>query len=95
MVLRPVIFGSLVAFGVVAGPVAHAAATPAIAPTAPTAPASLAAMPIVVMPVPMSNGCYYQNCTQARQAGETDIPEGSAHYCSKLDRDGDGIACES
>ncbi len=38
--------------------------------------------------------CYYKNCTEAKANGECDIPEGSSHYCSKQDRDGDGIACE-
>ncbi|WP_163752050.1 excalibur calcium-binding domain-containing protein [Mycolicibacterium helvum] len=41
-----------------------------------------------------SAGCYWTNCTQAHQNGEGDIPQGSAHYCSKQDRDSDGVACE-
>jgi hypothetical protein len=41
-----------------------------------------------------SNSCYYPNCTAAHKAGEGDIPSSSDHYCSKQDRDGDGIACE-
>lgn len=87
--IRSLILGGFVALGVVVAPSVHAVASvPAVAP-------SSKAMPQVVAPFPMSAGCYYANCTQARQAGETDIPEGSAHYCSKLDRDGDGIACES
>jgi hypothetical protein len=40
------------------------------------------------------NSCYYPNCTAAHKAGEGDIPSSSPHYCSKQDRDGDGIACE-
>jgi hypothetical protein len=39
--------------------------------------------------------CYYNNCTEAKANGECDIPEGSPHYCSKQDRDSDGIACGS
>ena len=38
--------------------------------------------------------CYYKNCTEAKANGECDIPEGSEHYCSKQDRDNDGLACE-
>ena len=38
--------------------------------------------------------CYWANCTQAKANGECNIPAGSAHYCSKQDRDGDGLACE-
>jgi Excalibur calcium-binding domain len=41
-----------------------------------------------------SNSCYYPNCTAAHNAGEGNIPSSSDHYCSKQDRDGDGIACE-
>ncbi|MFV8320986.1 excalibur calcium-binding domain-containing protein [Mycobacterium sp. 23] len=38
--------------------------------------------------------CYWANCTQAKANGECNIREGSAHYCAKQDRDGDGLACE-
>lgn len=38
--------------------------------------------------------CYWANCTQAKANGECNIPQGSTHYCSKQDRDGDGYACE-
>ena len=41
-----------------------------------------------------SNSCYYPNCTAAHKAGEGNIQSSSDHYCSKQDRDGDGIACE-
>ncbi|EID17846.1 excalibur calcium-binding domain-containing protein [Mycolicibacterium phlei] len=37
----------------------------------------------------------YKNCTEARQNGDTNIPASSDKYGSHLDRDGDGIACES
>jgi hypothetical protein len=47
-------------------------------------------------PIPLNynSGCYWANCTEAHQNGEGNIPQGSAHYCSKQDRDGDGVACE-
>ncbi|ORW04707.1 hypothetical protein AWC15_02880 [Mycobacterium lacus] len=38
--------------------------------------------------------CYWANCTQAKANGECNIRDGSAHYCPKQDRDGDGLACE-
>lgn len=36
----------------------------------------------------------YANCSQARAAGVAPIRQGEDGYSSKLDRDGDGIACE-
>jgi hypothetical protein len=38
--------------------------------------------------------CYWSNCSEAKANGECDIPIGSAHYCTKQDKDGDGVACE-
>lgn len=40
-------------------------------------------------------GPVYANCTEAREAGDTDIPAGDDAYWSDGDRDGDGLACES
>lgn len=40
-------------------------------------------------------GPVYANCTEAREAGDTDIPVGDDAYWEDGDRDGDGIACES
>ena len=37
---------------------------------------------------------YYQNCTAVRNAGAAPIYRGDPGYSRKLDRDGDGIACE-
>lgn len=42
-----------------------------------------------------NNNVFYANCTEARNAGVTNIKKGEPGYDSKLDRDGDGIACES
>ena len=39
-------------------------------------------------------GGYYANCSQARAAGAAPIMAGDAGYSRRLDRDGDGIACE-
>ena len=46
-------------------------------------------------PVPLANAMPFKNCTEARQAGYEDISSSSDYYGSWLDRDGDGIACES
>ena len=37
---------------------------------------------------------YYSSCAVARAAGAAPIRRGSPGYRSKLDADGDGIACE-
>ncbi|MDT5022873.1 MAG: hypothetical protein QOI33_3397 [Mycobacterium sp.] len=37
----------------------------------------------------------YKNCTAAHKDGRYDIPKGDPAYAPHLDRDGDGIACES
>lgn len=37
---------------------------------------------------------YYPNCRAVRDAGAAPIREGDPGYSRKLDRDGDGVACE-
>jgi hypothetical protein len=70
----------------VVGP--FAAVAPAAAPTTPE--------PVVApAPAPAQGGSVsYANCTAARAAGVTPIHRGEPGYSGKLDRDGDGIACE-
>ncbi|WP_416828992.1 excalibur calcium-binding domain-containing protein [Ectobacillus polymachus] len=41
-----------------------------------------------------NDNVFYANCTEARKAGATNIKKGEPGYAPKLDRDGDGIACE-
>lgn len=41
------------------------------------------------------DSAYYANCTAARAAGVTPLHPGDPGYSRKLDRDGDGVACES
>ncbi len=36
----------------------------------------------------------FPNCKTAKSAGYCDIPSDSPYYSAKLDRDGDGYACE-
>lgn len=47
-----------------------------------------------VAPAPAPAPAYYANCAAARAAGAAPLYAGSPGYSSKLDRDGDGIACE-
>lgn len=43
---------------------------------------------------PQGGAVYYPNCAAARAAGAAPLSVGSPGYSSKLDRDGDGTACE-
>ncbi len=38
---------------------------------------------------------YYPNCTAVRSAGAAPLYRGEPGYASHLDRDGDGVACET
>jgi hypothetical protein len=42
-----------------------------------------------------SPSVYYENCTAVRNAGKAPIHRGEPGYGSHLDRDGDGVACET
>ncbi len=42
-----------------------------------------------------SSSVKFKSCKEARAAGYSDMKKGEPGYSSKLDRDGDGIACES
>ena len=88
--IRRLFLAGVFAAGVLVAPAVHAGATP-------MAVASSAGSPEAVpAPIPLnSSGCYWSNCTEAHQNGDSNIPQGNAHYCSKQDRDSDGIACES
>jgi hypothetical protein len=44
---------------------------------------------------PSSTGAYYSNCTEARAAGAAPLYTGEPGYRPGLDRDNDGVACES
>lgn len=41
-----------------------------------------------------SGSAYYANCSAVRAAGAAPIMRGEPGYARKLDRDGDGVACE-
>ena len=50
--------------------------------------------PIALASATPAQAAPYNNCTQAKQNGDCDIPSSSDKYQSKLDRDGDGLGCE-
>lgn len=88
----------------VAAPPAPVAPQPAPAPVAPAAVAP-APVPAVVVPAPAPvvpapapaapAAAYYANCSAAKAAGAAPIYAGQAGYRAALDRDSDGVACES
>lgn len=65
------------------------ATTQAPATTAATAPATTAAT------APPATAVYYPNCAAVRAAGKAPIYQGQPGYRAGLDRDGDGIACDT
>ena len=57
---------------------------------------AVAGIALGVTPVAAAEpGPVYANCTESREAGDTDIFMGDDAYWSDGDRDGDGVACES
>ncbi len=42
-----------------------------------------------------SGSVYYENCAAARAAGAAPVRQGDPGYSSRLDRDGDGVGCDS
>jgi hypothetical protein len=83
-------------------PVAAAAPAPAPAsapaPAVAPAPALAAPAPFVPAPAPAPAApaaVYFANCAAAKAAGAAPIRAGQAGYRAALDRDNDGVACES
>ncbi|WP_433055150.1 excalibur calcium-binding domain-containing protein [Dactylosporangium sp. CS-033363] len=66
--------------------------TAAAPPPPPPAPKTTKAAP---PPPTEDNDVYYKNCTEARQAGAAPLYVGEPGYRKALDRDGDGVACET
>ena len=60
------------------------------APSESTAPTTTYTPP----PAAEAPSVYYANCSAVRAAGAAPIYAGQPGYSSKLDRDGDGVACE-
>jgi LPXTG-motif cell wall-anchored protein len=58
----------------------------------------VAALALAVLPAAAEahDGSHpFDNCTEAYENGYASIPEGDEHYGTHLDRDGDGIGCDS
>lgn len=53
------------------------------------------AVPIVPFMPSTGDDVYYRSCAAARADGRSNIPAGAPGYRPGLDRDGDGVACES
>ncbi|MEV4412542.1 excalibur calcium-binding domain-containing protein, partial [Catellatospora sp. NPDC049609] len=67
---------------------------PTAAPSSPVAVTSAPASPTpasAASPKPV----YYANCDAVRRAGKAPLRKGSPGYRAELDRDRDGLACES
>ncbi|WP_308729253.1 excalibur calcium-binding domain-containing protein [Arthrobacter sp. MYb227] len=70
-------------------------ATPKPTPKATPKPTPKATPKPTPKPTPKSSGsAYYKNCSAVRAAGKAPIYRGEPGYSRKLDRDGDGVACE-
>ncbi len=86
---------------VAAAPVAPAPAPAAVAPAprpiapAPVVPAPVAPAPVAPVPAPAAPAAYFATCAAAKAAGAAPIYAGQAGYRAALDRDSDGVACES
>jgi hypothetical protein len=50
--------------------------------------------PVVEAPVPAAPVVSYSNCDEVKAAGKAPLAADQPGYASKLDRDGDGIACD-
>lgn len=60
------------------------------------APAAEEAPPAEEAPAPATTTrVHYSSCAEAKEAGAAPLYKGDPGYSSTLDRDGDGVACES
>ncbi len=69
-------------------------APPATLPPA-TVPPTVLPQPVAPAPEPSAPSASYPNCSAAKAAGVTPLHVGDPGYAPHLDRDGDGVACES
>ncbi|MFK3983434.1 excalibur calcium-binding domain-containing protein [Micromonospora sp. NPDC050397] len=67
---------------------------PVPAPSTRVAPTGQPGVSPTLRPVP-TEGVTYKNCNQARRAGVTPLRTGDPGYSAKLDKDGDGVACDN
>lgn len=71
------------------------ASHPAVAVTSSPAPPPATTGPVATEGGGGDTEVYYATCAAAKQAGAAPLYRGDPGYRAKLDRDGDGIACES
>jgi len=92
---EPAVTSSFTPAPVVVAPPAPVAPAPKPAPVAPApAPAPVAPAPVPA-PVAPPSSVYYANCAAVRAAGAAPLYAGQPGYeTPRLDRDGDGVACE-
>jgi hypothetical protein len=76
-----------------AGAAPAAEPAPAVLPAAPAAADPAPAVPAPAVPAPAD--VFFANCAAAKAAGAAPIMAGQAGYRAGLDRDLDGVACES
>lgn len=72
---------------------ASASSKPEPAPVLPKPEVPAPPAPVVPAPAPAAE-VSYPNCTAAKAAGAAPIQKGQPGYSTKLDRDGDGVACD-
>jgi hypothetical protein len=75
--------------------------SPSVSPAAAVLP-SVAVPPVPTMAVPTAGtteeepaAVYYASCAEAKRAGAAPLHRGEPGYRKGLDRDGDGVACET
>ena len=69
---------------------------PTVAPVEQATQPAYVAPPVEQAPAQQAPAApMFANCTEARAAGVAPLYAGQPGYASKLDRDGDGVACES
>ena len=49
----------------------------------------------LALAVPSHASVAFKNCTEAYDAGFSNIPEGDSHYAPRLDKDDDGWGCDA
>ena len=70
-------------------------AAPVTTEAPPPPPITEAPRPAVTAAPSAPSGATYANCSEAKAAGAAPLSRGEPGYSSKLDRDGDGVACET
>lgn len=81
--------------GIIPNPPALAPQTPAPAPAPAPAPQAVAPQAVAPAPAPVQTNRTYKNCTEVWNVLGRSIRQSDPGYGTHLDRDRDGIGCES